>query len=138
MGKSGVQQSKTRENIFMYKTAAFLYAMYDMNLAKNVEHFNVIRFFFFCCCKRLFILRHKKWRGIMLYPQNRLSIRPSVGASFPGSNFSIFWTDFGFKICIGIDIGEEWFGIANGLISLWPLIYVKKNVFFPNIFRING
>ena len=32
--------------------------------------------------------------------------RPSVSALFPDSNF---------KLCIDIDIGEEWFGIANGL-----------------------
>ena len=73
------------------------------------------------------------WQGIMLYPPNRLSVHPSVRinrrqghiglyvhpsitASFPGSNFSIFWPIF-FKLCIGIDIREERFGIASGLIS---------------------
>ena len=29
---------------------------------------------------------HKKWRGIMLYPPNRLCVRPSVSASFSDSN----------------------------------------------------
>ena len=29
--------------------------------------------------------------GIMLYPPNRLSVRPSVSASFPDSNLSSFW-----------------------------------------------
>ena len=59
---------------------------------------------------------------------------------------------------IDIGIGEEWYGIASGIISfrnsivmalvlhfafpyfsteLWPLIYVQ-NVFLPNIFQING
>ena len=41
---------------------------------------------------------------------------PSVCTSFPCSNFSTFRPIF-FKFCIGIDIEEEWFGIANGLIS---------------------
>ena len=68
---------------------------------------------------------HKKWRGIMLYPPNfecpsvsRLSVRLSVSASFPCSNFSTFWPIF-FKLCIDIGIGEEWYGIASGLISFW-------------------
>ena len=47
-----------------------------------------------------------------------LSVRPSVSASFPCSNFSTFWPIF-FKLCIDIDIGEEWYGIASGLISFW-------------------
>ena len=50
----------------------------------------------------------------MLYPPNRLSVRPSVSASFPDSNLSSFWPIF-FKLCMDIDIREEWFGIANGL-----------------------
>ena len=66
---------------------------------------------------------HEMWRGIMLYPLKILSVRPpvclsvrrsSVSASFPDSNLSSFRPIF-FKLCI--DIGEEWFGIANGLNS---------------------
>ena len=52
----------------------------------------------------------------MLYPPNRLSVRPSVSASFSGSNLSIFLLIF-VKLCMDIDIREEWFGIANGLNS---------------------
>ena len=63
---------------------------------------------------------HKKWRGIMLYPSKILkfwvSVRPSISASFPDTNLSSFWPIF-FKLCMDIDIGEEWFGIANGLNS---------------------
>ena len=50
----------------------------------------------------------------MLYPPNRLSVRPCVSASFPDSNLSSFWPIF-FKLCMDIDIREEWFAIANGL-----------------------
>ena len=57
---------------------------------------------------------HKKWWGIMLYPPNYECL--SVSASFPCSNFSTFWSIF-FKLCIDIGIGEEWYGIASGLIS---------------------
>ena len=49
----------------------------------------------------------------MLSPPNRLSVRPSVSASFPDSNLSRLWPIF-FQLCLDIDIGEEWFGIANG------------------------
>ena len=70
----------------------------------------------------IFTPRHtKKWRGIMLYLSNfeYPSVRrPSVSASFPCSNFRIFWPIF-FKLCIDIGIGQEWYGIANGLISFW-------------------
>ena len=45
-------------------------------------------------------------------------IRLSVSASFPCSNFSTFWPIF-FKLCTDIGIGEEWYGIASGLISFW-------------------
>ena len=64
---------------------------------------------------------HKKSRSIKLYPPNfecPSSIRLSVSTSFPCSNFSTFWPIF-FKLCIDIGIGEEWYGIANGLISFW-------------------
>ena len=54
-----------------------------------------------------------------LWVSIRLSIiRPSVSASFLCSNFSTFWPIF-FKLCIDIGIGEEWYGIASGLISFW-------------------
>ena len=36
--------------------------------------------------------------------------------SFPCSNFSAFLPIF-FKLCINIGIGEEWYGIASGIIS---------------------
>ena len=73
----------------------------------------------------------------------RPSDRPSVNASFPDSNLSNFWPIF-FKLCMDIDIGEEWFGIgiANGL-NLFINNRVMaldwcNNVFFLNIFRTNG
>ena len=59
---------------------------------------------------------HKKWWDIMLYPPKILSVRSSVSASFPVSNLSSFRPIF-LKLCMDIDIGEEWFGIANGLNS---------------------
>ena len=65
---------------------------------------------------RFYTPPHKKWWGIMIYPPNRLSVRPSVSASFPDSNLSSFWPIF-FKLCMDIDVREEWFGIANGLNS---------------------
>ena len=42
----------------------------------------------------------------MLYPPNRLSVRPLRALT------SIF-----IKLCMDIDVREEWFGIANGLNS---------------------
>ena len=39
---------------------------------------------------------------------------PSISASFSDSNLSSFLPIF-FKLCMDIDIREEWFGIANGL-----------------------
>ena len=58
--------------------------------------------------------------GGVLYPPKILkfwvSVRPSVSALFPDFNFSSFWLIF-FKLCMDIDIWEEWFGIANGLNS---------------------
>ena len=71
---------------------------------------------------------HKKRRGIMLYPPNFEcpsvcpSVCLSVRASFPCSNFSTIWPIF-FKLCIDIGIGEEWYGIASGLISFWNNSY---------------
>ena len=59
---------------------------------------------------------------------------------FPDSNLSSFWPIF-FKLCVDIDIREEWFGIANGLISLInnrvTALDWCKNEFCLNIFRTN-
>ena len=80
--------------------------------------FNVVIIFWFLS---FYNPPYKKWRGIMLYPPNRLSVRlsvrPSISASFPDSYLNSFWLIF-FKLCVDIDIREEWFGIANGLNSL--------------------
>ena len=43
-----------------------------------------------------------------------VSIPLSASASFPDSNLRSFWPIF-FKLCMDIDIKEEWFWIANGL-----------------------
>ena len=64
-----------------------------------------------------------------------------VKMSFPDSNLSSFWPIF-FKLCMDIDIREEWFGIANGLNSFINNRVMAldwcKNVFFLNVFRPNG
>ena len=79
--------------------------------------------------------RTKKWQGIMLYPPNCLSVHTSVCPS--ALHFRVptlvSWPIF-FKLCIGIDIGEEWYGIANGLIlfrnnRVMALDLCKKCVF---------
>ena len=80
-----------------------------------------------------------KWQGIMLYSPNCLSVRASA-LRFWTFNLSSFWPIF-FKLCMDIDIREEWFGIANGL-NLFINNRVMaldwcKNVFFLNIFRTN-
>ena len=74
---------------------------------------------------RFYTPPNKKRQGIMLYPPNfecpsvrPASVRLSVSASFPCSNFSTFWPIF-FTLCMDIGIGEEWYEIASGLISLW-------------------
>ena len=69
-----------------------------------------------------FIPRHTKSGGVLCYTLRTLSVRPSVCASFQCSNFSTFWPIF-FKLCIDIGIGEEWYEIASGLISLWNNSY---------------
>ena len=63
----------------------------------------------------------------------------SVSTSFPFSNFSTFWPIF-FKLCIDIGIGEEWYGIASGLISFWnnrvmalSMLYVKNVLRFVSV-----
>ena len=79
----------------------------------------------------IYTLPHKKWRG-MLDPPNRLSIRPS--ALCFRTLKSSFWPIF-FKLCMAIDIREEWFRTTNGL-NLYINNRVMtldwcKNVFFP-------
>ena len=51
-----------------------------------------------------------------VHPSIYPSIRPSISPSFPDSNLSSFWPIF-FKLSKDMDIGVEWFGIANGLNS---------------------
>ena len=87
--------------------------------------------------------RQKSGGGYYVIPSKQLwvSLRPSVSASFPDSNLSSFWSIF-FKLCMDIDIGEEWVGIANG-INLFINNRVMaldwcKNAFFLNIFRTYG
>ena len=75
----------------------------------------------------------------MLYPPKPFeypSVRPSVCLSllrFRTLNLSSFWAIF-FKLCVDIDIGEEWFQIINGLNSfinnrVMTLDWCKKSVF---------
>ena len=59
-----------------------------------------------------YVIPSELWVSVRLY------VYPSASASFPCSNFSTFWPIF-FKLCIDIGIGEEWYGIASGLISFW-------------------
>ena len=91
---------------------------HKMILFATYDDFQTLKSIFWKCS--FYTLPHKKWRVIMLYPPKILkfwvSVRPSVSASFPDSNLSSFWLIF-FKLCIDIDIGEEWFRIANGLNS---------------------
>ena len=68
--------------------------------------------------KLIFIPGHTKSGGVLCYTLRTLSVRPSVSALFPCSNFITFWPIF-FKLCIYIGIGEEWYGIASGLILFW-------------------
>ena len=92
----------------------------------------------------VFIPRPKKVAGYYVIPSEPFwvsVVRPSVSASFPDSNLSSFWPIF-FKLCMDINIGEEWFGITNGLNSFINnramALDWGKNVFFLNIFRTNG
>ena len=70
------------------------------------------------CINDSFIPRHTKSGGVLCYTLQTfwVSLCLSVSASFPDSNSSSFWPIF-FKLCMDIDIGEKWFGIANGLNS---------------------
>ena len=71
----------------------------------------------------IFIPRHLKKCGVLCYtlqkkfafecPSVRLSVRPSVSVSFPGSILSIYRPIF-FKLCIGVHIRKEWSGIEDG------------------------
>ena len=84
--------------------------------------------------------RYILWRRYYVI-HSELFERPSISASFPDSNLSSFWPIF-FKLCMDIDIREEWFGIAimlNSFINnrVMALDWCK-NVFFLNIFRTNG
>ena len=83
---------------------------------------------------------HILWRRYYVIP-SELFERPFISASFPDSNLSSFWPIF-FKLCMDIDIREEWFGIANMLNSFInnrvTALDWCKNVFFLNIFRTNG
>ena len=67
------------------------------------------------CCLTWFVLypATQKVAGYYVIPSENFECL-SVSASFPDSNLSSFWPIF-FKLCMGIDIGEEWFGIANEL-----------------------
>ena len=68
------------------------------------------------------IPRHFKKCGVLCYTLRKKfalecpSVRPSVSASFPCSNLSIH-RPFFFKLCIGVYIRKEWFGIEDGQIS---------------------
>ena len=99
----------------------------------------------------LYPATHKKWQ-VLCYTLGKFwvsvclsvcpSVRcPSVSASFSDSNLSSFWPVF-FKLCMDIDIGEEWFAISNGLNSFINNRVMAldwwKNVFFLNILRTNG
>ena len=60
---------------------------------------------------------------------------PFVRASFPDSNLSSFWPIF-FKLCVDIDIREEWFGMAMGfflsiLNSIMALVW--RHIFLCSI-----
>ena len=74
------------------------------------------------CYAHIFIPRHTKSGRVLCYTLWTLSVRPSVrlsvSALFPCSNFSTFWPIFS-KFCIDIGIGEEWYEIASGPISFW-------------------
>ena len=91
----------------------------------------------------VFIPHHKKVAGYYVTPSESFEF-PSVRLSalrFRSLNLSSFWPIF-FKLCMDINIGEEWFGIANGL-NLFINNRVMaldwcKNVFFLNTFGTNG
>ena len=99
-----------------------------------------------CCNTRHWyrggVVQDCKWANLVLKQQSYgpWCISKMLCASFPCSNFRTFLPIF-FRLCIDIGIGEEWYGIASGIISirkteLWPLIYVQ-NAFLVNIVRMN-
>ena len=59
-----------------------------------------------------------KWANFVLKQQSYgpWCMSKMLCASFPCSIFSTFLPIF-FKLCIGIGIGQEWYGIASGIIS---------------------
>ena len=95
----------------------------------------------------LFIPHHTKSGGVpqksggVLYSPKILkfwvcpSVLPPVSTSFSDSNLSSFWP-ISFKLCMDIDIGEEWFGICKCAKfvykqqEFWPLIDIKLS--FPD------
>ena len=90
----------------------------------------------------LFISRHEKVAVYYIIPSEPFGC-PSVGASLSNSNLSSFWPIF-FKLCMDIDIREEWVGIFNVLTSfinnrVMAFDWCKNVVVFVlNIFRTNG
>ena len=68
--------------------------------------------------------------GVLLYTFRCPFVRPS--APFPVDNLSICSWNF-FKFCIHIVVGDEWFGIVDGLKSsifkrVTALVYTEKTV----------
>ena len=92
--------------------------------------------------KYVFIPLHKKVVGYYVIPSEPVwvSVRPSVSASFPDSNLNSFLPIF-FKLCKDVDIGEELFGVANGLHAFINNRVMAldwcKNVYFLNVFWTN-
>ena len=93
-----------------------------------------------------FISRHTKKWGILWYTLRKFWVSICLSARCPSAlRFqtltSSFWLIF-FKLCMDIDIREEWFGIANGLNMFINNRVMAldwcKNLFFLSIFRTNG
>ena len=72
---------------------------------------------------RIFIPATQKVVACYVIPSDHLNVRPgvrpSVSASLPISNFSIFFGPIFLKLCMGINIGKEWYWIAKGLTSFF-------------------
>ena len=89
----------------------------------------------------IFIPRHSKSGGVLCYTLRTVWASDCAWALCFRALSLVFWPMF-FKLCLGITIGEEWDGIVSGLISfrnnrVMAAIDVCKNVFSPNIFKIN-
>ena len=104
---------------------------------------NILRNYITSHSPFIFIPRHTKSGGVLCYTLRTVwvVVRPSVSASFLDSYLSSFGSIF-FKLCMDIDIREEWFWDCK-----WANFIYKqhsmtlnwcKNVFFLNIFRTNG